>query len=252
MTHSSRLRPPLGSAVRGPPPPTRSVRGPPPPNNPGRTGSASTRPLTIETTSEPLPPPPLHGSTKATQIDRLVRSSHSRTAAKALKPELSRLPEAVLRKLVDGQTKIVAVRDSVTDALPHLKGVRPRGWPPGSTWDSVPGLYDPGTNQVIVATRKATDGSRFVPPTGDQHGSANLVLHETMHAHDALTGNSNSDAFRQARSADSSELSAYESQEGSAGRQESYAESAALYYSRARNYDRKNLDSYFRTYVGRR
>jgi len=97
----------------------------------------------------------------------------------------------------------------------------------------VPGLYEPGNNRVIIATRGAgTPAGAHVPATGDGHGSQNLVIHETMHAVDH-TGSPNysaSPGFTTARNSDQSTLSPYESQPGVAGPEETYAESAARYY----------------------
>src|SRR5690606_36270480 len=64
------------------------------------------------------------------------------------------------------------------------------------------------------------------------HGSQNLVLHEAAHGLDATTtpARSASPAFNDARNADASNLTPYESQPGVAGQQESYAESAARHF----------------------
>jgi hypothetical protein len=140
--------------------------------------------------------------------------------------EVEKLPLGGLRALQQAGIRITVVQNSVVEALPGLKGVRPRGWPPGSSWDNVPGLYDPQTKQVIIATRGGA-----VPATGDGHGSANLVIHEVAHGIDAATGGHNSAAFQAARNQDLKTLPAYETQPGAAGLEESYAESMARYYS---------------------
>jgi hypothetical protein len=61
----------------------------------------------------------------------------------------------------------------------HLRGVHPRGWPTGKTWDQVPGAG--GGDTYIVANRLQAG-----------HGSANLILHEHAHtyerAHQQVTG----------------------------------------------------------------
>lgn len=145
---------------------------------------------------------------------------------KAVLAQVERMPEGGLQALKDAGIKITVVRDSVVEALPSLKGVQPRGWPPGSTWDSVPGLYDPDTKQVIIATRNGK-----VPKTGDGHGSVNLVYHETGHAIDeAVKGHTDAD-FVKARDADMAALPAYLAQTGDAGPEETYAETLALYQS---------------------
>lgn len=70
-----------------------------------------------------------------------------------------------------------------------------------------------------------------VPNSGEGHGGHNLVLHETAHGLDLGGGGRSAGAdFNAARAADAAGLAPYESQAGSAGQQESYAESAARYY----------------------
>lgn len=149
--------------------------------------------------------------------------------------ELSQLPPHMLQILKDGGTQVVVCRGSVTEYMTDLRGVRPRGWPPGSTWDNVPGLFNQGSNEVVIATiGHGTSAGAHVPQNGEGHGSHDLVLHETAHAidHNAETNhNSQSTDFNTARDADLSSLSAYETQPGQAGQEETYAESAARYYS---------------------
>jgi Flp pilus assembly pilin Flp len=160
--------------------------------------------------------------------EAITQTGGTGTAAdrEAVLAELQKLPPRDLQALQDKGVKITVVKNSVVEALPALKGVTPRGWPPGSSWDNVPGLYDPNTNQVIIATRNGA-----VPATGDGHGSSNLVIHETGHAIDASTGGHNDPAFQAARNQDIGKLDAYETQAGDAGLQESYAESMARHYN---------------------
>jgi len=163
---------------------------------------------------------------------------------KVVVDELVKIPRGGLEALKKAGIKVVVCHDSVTDVMTELAGVAPRGWPPGMTWDTVPGLYDPTGKRVIIATR----GGK-VPPTGDGHGSANLVIHETGHAIDAAGGTmSSSEDFLQARAKDVGKLSAYETQAGTAGQEETFAEDMARYYSgeadHAKNY--AGLDAYWK------
>jgi hypothetical protein len=147
--------------------------------------------------------------------------------------ELAKLPASILRVLRDKGTSVKVCRDSVTDYMTDLVGVRPRGWPSGMTWDNVPGLYAPDRDEVVIATIADPAGGRRVPASGEGHGSFNLVLHETSHAvdrHARAASNSASEAFRAAYDADLATLDAYESQAGNAGREEAYAEGAARHY----------------------
>jgi hypothetical protein len=139
--------------------------------------------------------------------------------------ELLKMPQAALEVLRDEGAKVWVCQNSVTQVRTDLAGVRPRGWPPGSTWDTVPGLFDGGNNRVIIATRAGR-----VPPQGDGHGSHNLVIHEVGHAVDHNSAASESPAFVASRKADEKTLGGYESQAGAAGREETYAESMGRYH----------------------
>src|SRR5580698_1821797 len=66
--------------------------------------------------------------------------------------QLAKMPKALLDALEKNGTKVKVCRGSVTDYLTELKGVKPRGWPPGATWDNVPGLQQPGKKEVVIAT----------------------------------------------------------------------------------------------------
>src|SRR5262249_23172847 len=60
-------------------------------------------------------------------------------------------PEEQSRANAKERHKVIACRGSVTDYRTDLKGVQPRGWPPGSTWDKVPGSNTPDKNEVVIA-----------------------------------------------------------------------------------------------------
>lgn len=142
---------------------------------------------------------------------------------------LERLPPGVLERLEAHGTKIVVGRDSVTDAVPHLEGVHPRGWPPGKTWDDVDGAYMPGANEVVVATNSRWFGRGRRLTRGDDEF---VLYHEVGHALDASAARaSRSDDFVRAYEADKGKLSAYERQPGAAGQSEAFAESFRKYVS---------------------
>lgn len=159
--------------------------------------------------------------------------------ARLVAAQLAQLPAAALKKMEAAGLKVVAARGSVTDVCTELRGVQPRGWPPGATWDQVPGLYDPSRKAVIIATVEAEGGQREVPPRGELHGAYDLVLHETGHSFDFRKvldkkGSPNA-AFGKAYEADRASLQArgesYLLQPGSAGREEAWAESFARYFA---------------------
>ena len=148
----------------------------------------------------------------------------------AVAREAALLPEPVLGRFESGGIRIVACRDSVTDFETGLRGVRPRGWPVGSTWDTVPGAYFGDKRRVVIATMDAA-GQRIVPPRGSGHGSTNLTVHEALHGFD-YSGNHailRDQGFVAARDADIDRLGTYERQAGSPGLEESFAESGARY-----------------------
>jgi hypothetical protein len=149
--------------------------------------------------------------------------------------ELDKWPDGVLMALALQNTKVIVCRGSVTDFRTDLKGKAPRGWPPGSSWDTVPGLnfMEGNGNSTVIAIIGHAAGKPHVPVTGEGHGSVNLILHESGHAFDNV-GNSifrSKDAtFTAARQADVATLSQYESQAPPAGPQECFAESAARFF----------------------
>lgn len=167
--------------------------------------------------------------------------------------ELAKLPVAALQTLRDNGVKVVAARNSVTDYATDLKGVHPRGWPPGATWDNVPGAYMPDRKAVIIATTgHRTPAGPHVPVTGEGHGSENITVHETTHAVDAFAGpqrNSSSPDFIAARNSDLGGLTAYEQQAVDGGPSETYAESSARVYGGQHGATQQSaLDAYWRAH----
>jgi hypothetical protein len=157
----------------------------------------------------------------------------------AVVAELKKLPAVLLARAERAGVQVVACRESVTDHLSHLRGVTPRGWPPGATWDRVPGLYDPASMTVVMATHDGARGAseRALPDFGYGHGSFNALFHEFGHALDATTAlghDSRSPAFRTAYRADVPALRTanltYLLQPGDAGPEEAFAEVAARYF----------------------
>lgn len=167
---------------------------------------------------------------------RLVEAGGSADAVDSdlIARQMMRMPPAVLHDLEAAGTRVIAARDSITDVSRELKGITPRGWPPGKTWDDVPGGFDITRNQVIVATREWA-GKREI---AINHGSWNVVAHESGHALDRARGweSRNNPAFQKAYQADVSrgKLSSYLTQPGTAGAEESYAESFAAYVEGAK------------------
>lgn len=172
-------------------------------------------------------------------IRTITRAGGTATAADVavISNELRKMPIHILQTLQRSGTRIIAAREGVGDYFKDLQHTTPRGWPPGTTWMDVPGVYDPGTKEVVIATKTGAGGRRIVPTKASgAHGSVSLTIHEVAHAYDHAMGDINATdrAFHKARRADLQALrreSDYFTQPGAAGLEESYAESLAMYIS---------------------
>jgi Flp pilus assembly pilin Flp len=215
-------------------------------------------------TAAPPSTPSSAAAAKAALIHSLVQTKGSATAADAaaVERELSKLPDKALQRLKAYGTKITVVDQSVLQAAPGISTAPPRGWPAGSAWQGVPGVYDNSSkNQVVIVVKNG-----MIPPTGAGHGSQNLVLHETAHALQAAleqpylseggtlrsppTAGAKDPAFLNARNNDLGTLTNYQKQPGTAGIDETYAESMASYYENpaAMKVAQPNLYNYWNTH----
>ncbi len=173
---------------------------------------------------------------KALEVSKAMKTGGhgDREDEKIVAGELAKLPVEVVQEMNKNGTKVVACRDNITDYKSDLKGKTPRGWKNGKTWDSVPGVHLGDSKEVVIATRgHSTPEGPSVPATGNGHGSYNLVTHESMHGHDddGQPPKHSDPAFQTARTKDFKKLDPYLQQSGDAGLEETYAESAARYYS---------------------
>jgi hypothetical protein len=164
---------------------------------------------------------------------RLVINGGSGTGEdiEAVVREAVMLPESVLDRFESKRIRIVACRESVTDFETSLRGVTPRGWPAGMTWDTVPGTYFQDKRRVVIATIDL-GGQRVVPTReSGRHGSTNLTVHESLHGFDYSGRHAilRDRGFVTARNADFARLGTYERQAGSAGLEETFAESGARF-----------------------
>ena len=110
------------------------------------------------------------------------------------------------------------------DSMQHLKGQSPRGWPPGLTWDSVPGVFDPFNSRVVAGG-------------GGSHGAASLFAHEAGHAIAAKYGLLRDSDTRQWHEKLHDNFPPYLQQGGPgghAGVDEMIAESVAVYVKRGK------------------
>lgn len=128
------------------------------------------------------------------------------------------IPDAVKNRVAESGTEVFISNDKTVpnmDRQERFRGVQPRGWPDGMTWDMVPGCYNAVDNVV-------TAGS-------GGHNASSLLLHEFGHA----VGNLGYDDDRRLIAAHRKyfgRLNPYLQQNGpgaKAGRQELLAESFA-------------------------
>lgn len=168
--------------------------------------------------------------------------------------EMKRMPPKALKALNDAGVVTGICRGPVTDMIPELADVNPRGWG-DRTWDEVPGCYMGSKKIVIVGTMDDGSGNRKVPAQGEgpiPHGSPDLLGHEAGHAFDTADGGNkrNHGLFVAARGKDLVEpapqglvpgrddyfMTKVESPTGNqtgedGARSESFAESFALHFS---------------------
>ncbi len=178
--------------------------------------------------------------------------------AELLTLELAKMPEYMLSLLCENGVKVIACKNSITDYFTELKGVTPKGWPPGSTFDQVPGIYEENIKEVVIAIiGHDTEKGAHVPGLKEGHGSANLVFHEVGHAvdyakHPGAFSSENSVFFQIARNLDLEKITAYEKQPPPFGEQETFAESLAIYLQTPEKMkeDRPHLYGYFRDTFG--
>jgi hypothetical protein len=94
------------------------------------------------------------GHTEVKGVSPLIRQTPGSTVSEAFVAEvdaaLKRLPERIHDSLHRDGYKVVIAR-YLTDAFPQLRGVKPRGWPEGSTWDNCDALFEPGSKTVGIA-----------------------------------------------------------------------------------------------------
>jgi hypothetical protein len=162
----------------------------------------------------------------------IVGGSGTADDHEAVATQAAFLPDYLITRLLSKGVRIVACRNSITDFETDLRGVVPRGWEKTSkTWDHVPGAYFPDRKRVVIATW-GVKGVRAVPQkTSLLHGSADLVVHESLHGYDYIGGHAalHDPRFIVARQADLNKLGAYERQAGQAGLEETFAESGARF-----------------------
>jgi hypothetical protein len=141
---------------------------------------------------------------------------------------ITTIPAPVLKTMASNGVTIRA-GTRMTELNPELKGVHPRGWPAGMTWDSAEGGYNTAERALSVAETLRPAGSKaFVRSTRIR----GVVLHESGHAFDHSLGYmSRTPSFIDAYKADvrgipkeTKDGLRYYLQKGNAGPSEAFAE----------------------------
>lgn len=195
------------------------------------------KPLPGETAPEAPPKAPLN------QIGELHKEG-----GPAFLGELNKtwdaLPEKARRDFVGGGGEI-RIGEKLTEIEPRLKGVRPRGWPEGTTWDMAEGFgvgKKSGTKHIGIS-RIREDYWR--PGEWVESGRTPYVLaHEVAHGLDAFGDVTGAVEFIKAYDADVAAMlphlkdaCSYGLQPGSAGREETFACVFGELYGDPRSWD---------------
>jgi len=145
---------------------------------------------------------------------------------------LAAIPAPTLQALAEEGIRF-RLGNSMTELNPDLKGVHPRGWPAGTTWDTADGMFQTGTKAVnVTETYRPIGQKKFVRSTRVR----GAMLHETGHAFDSALKrpSENSRMFIDAYERDVKSMPTaakrglrYYLQKGKAGRSEAFAETFA-------------------------
>jgi hypothetical protein len=149
---------------------------------------------------------------------------------------LDHIPKEINREVYEYGTKI-QIGHHMSEIRPDLKGVRPRGWPEGTTWDGANGGYN-RSGKSIMATEYVDYGGDWIK--GAKGRRIQTVTHEYGHAVDDALEFTKSEEFVKVYAKDVSKLETplvlggpsqvdvqnlgYFVQPGGAGAQETFAE----------------------------
>ncbi len=147
---------------------------------------------------------------------------------RAMSVEMMKLPLRVLKRLQMLGVKCTVIRNPLPDYWKDIpKDQTPPGYPPGTSYADVPGVYDSGKNELVVQT-KEEKGRRIIPGIESSKGRSNTVIHEALHAYDKDGVYSKSEGFKKARKANYNSLIDYEKQENDKDKDRGPAETFAI------------------------
>jgi len=146
------------------------------------------------------------------------------------------IPQGVWSRLDQGGWK-VRLAEFVVDADPTLRGIQPRGWPDGTTWEHTDAVHIPAKRLLVFAEKRRNREGAIVASSRVE----NVLRHEVGHAFDRALGKKNDyyssdSAFISSYFRDLSRMNTNDRQElhyylqrGPAGRQEAFAEAFAIH-----------------------
>ena len=137
----------------------------------------------------------LNLSLHAGNLDPIVLGDISPQFEDTLNHSISELPPGIQGWLGERGVRIVAGK-FLTETRPDLKGLTPRGYPQGSTWDMSEGLHDRGTVYLPEFKRLGSRGGRL--ERIDSTRVSQVLHHEVGHAIDFYTGFSQTEEFKAA------------------------------------------------------
>lgn len=111
----------------------------------------------------------------------LPKDTFNEEEAEKIIARIHNLPPSLLKKIKDNGIYLHLFTTKLTDfpTTYHLKGLVPRGYTNGITWDDLPGI---GGSHVVLVKIGHSD-------KGEGHGSINLELHELAHSIDTIVFN---------------------------------------------------------------
>lgn len=162
--------------------------------------------------------PPLPENSNAS-LDNVIVESDGTIAQKHLS-DYRRIPDLLRAAVERAGVKVYVSNDQSVpgiDRQEKWRGVQPRGWAEGQTWDTVPGAYDAEKRYVLAGA-------------GAGAGSSSLLLHEYGHAAGHVLGYNDDQRLIDIHTRAFSSLPSYFAQGGpgaAAGRSELLAEAFA-------------------------
>lgn len=200
------------------------------------------RPLTLKQLAKregvdlaPAPPPVIVAKPLTTSnVGTTFTTTVSKEFKGAVQKQIDAYPEKVKLALNDNGISFKA-GNKLTEMFPELKGKHPRGWPPGTTWDSVEGMFHLNTNSISISETYRPIRQKIFKNT-PKSKIKGILNHETGHGFNRSFGDNNiSDSieFAKAHRIDIKNLSQldiaenrlnYFLQKGSVGRDETFAE----------------------------